>query len=277
MLHKHYNSSQECWEGLNEFLFLEEEGLKAKGMGSMGNQCISYDNHITIGKAWVDPKFDFGKVLNYTTHKWSHLVGNYVDFNYLDILRIEILKANKNPARTYSFTYHFNNTHANGKDCLLGIIISKRSNDILPTLTFITRATEVTKRLLFDLLLVQRIGEYIYGNKSFGLNLYLPMMYLHMESFCLYNNHKKLKSLVDTPTKYQSRVLNFLDSFITKNPNSFTYESNKRISLNLQRKIMQDPMLAEDLLLLPKPKIQYPTDCITDLQRKNHRKTLLVQ
>lgn len=236
-------TAQEAWEGLNEQLF--------NGGQSSGNLCYSYDNIIQIKKIWVDPEFDFGTKLGYTRSKWTHLVNNYIDLNYLDIIRAEVTRAERGKRASYSFAYHFKNSHANGKDCLVGLVISRRLGNDVPVFTFFSRATELTKRFLFDLLLIQRVGEYIYGdNRTIELRLNIPMAYIQAESFTVYNNVKPLKQLAGkNPNKFQRAVLSTLEKFTSGN-HKFSYDSHKRISMKLRGEMKVKPMLAKDLKLI---------------------------
>jgi hypothetical protein len=239
-----YITSQQAWESLNEQLF--------KGSNTVGNISYGYDITGHISKAWVDPEFDFGSKLGYTKSKWTHLVNNYIDLNYLDIIKAEVSRAEKSNRASYSFAYHFKNTHANGKDCLVGLVVSKRYNHDVPVFTFFTRATELTKRFLFDLLLIQRVGEYIYGDdRTIELKLNIPMAYIQAESFTIYNNIKQLHKIAQMPpTKFQRSVLSLLDKFKTGDASKINYDSHRRISLKMQGVMEVKPMLAKHLTLI---------------------------
>lgn len=271
------NTSQDAWEQINKALFIGEKDLKDKGEGREGNVMLSYENVLFITKAWVDPEFDFGKIFGYTTNKWAHLVNNYVDRNYLDIVKVEVAGKEKKKQRHYSVTKRFGNQHQNGKDCLISITFSRRINSDVPVVIVNTRATEVTKRLLMDLLLAQRLGEYVYGIKqTFSIIFYAPIAYLHMDSFCMYNNHKDIiKMLNGKPTQpLQASIIKNLNMLLTKNPDSINYLSSQRIAKHLQGKLPFKPLLARNLLLID---LKYPVDCFTDKQRKEYRKSIKKQ
>lgn len=237
-------TAQHAWEGFNEELFNNGQ--------SSGNLCYSYDNVIHISKLWVNPEFDFGTKLGYTKSKWTHLINNYIDLNYLDIIRSEITRAEGGKRATYSFAYHFKNSHANGKDCLMGLVISRRLGNDVPVITFFSRATELTKRFLFDLLLIQRVGEYLYGDeRTIELKLNIPMAYIQAESFTVYNNIKPLTQIIGSrkPTRFQATVLETLRKFIHEDHTKISYDSHRRISMKLKGEMKVKPMLAKDLKL----------------------------
>jgi hypothetical protein len=290
------HTSQEAWEKINEYILLKEEELKIKGGGRDGNASLSYDNLIFIMKAWVDPEFDFGRMFRYKVQKWTHLVNNYVDLNYLDIIKHDIQTRESKRQRIYQVTKHFSNSHNNGKDCLISLTFSKRLYSDVPILIFHTRATEVTKRLLIDLLLVQRLGEYVYGkDKTFSILMYCPMAYLNVEAFTMYNTHRDIIKLLkkdhrrDTDTSkkdyllrlhpFQKRIYDVLKKFQTIDPLKITYKSHRRAAKQLQTiggiPLSGDkPMKAKQLELETKSLITYPDDCITQKQRDEYRKNL---
>ncbi len=270
------NNSQEAWEFLNEYILLNEKQLKAHGAGREGNSSISYDNLIFIKKAWVDPNFDFGKVFGYKMQKWTHLVNNYVDLNYLDIIKTEILDNERKKKRTYNTAFQFSNYHGSGKGCLLSITFSRRINSDIPILVFSTRATEVTRRLLIDLLLIQRIGEYIYGIKqAFSIQFYCPMAYIQCESFLHYVDRYYKNQLWKITEPFQELVMSTYQRFKTCNPKSIRYTSHQRIAKHIQMKgVGHHKMLASELTLQVKQVIDYPEDCLTDLQRREYKKKL---
>ena len=279
------SNSLQAWEQINEYILLKEEELKSKGFGRDGNASISYDNFIYIRQAWIDPEFDFGRMFGYRIQKWTHLINNYVDLNYLDILKQDILYREGRRQRVYNVTKHFSNNHDNGKDCLISLTFSRRLETDIPVLIFHTRATEVTKRLLIDFLLVQRMGEYIYGTEqSFSIIMYCPMAYLNVEAFTMYHTHRSIKKLLkpykDNLQPFQQRVMKILNKFLTCKPEDISYKSHRRAVKQLQVDENghplsgNKPMKVGQLFLESKKILDYPPDCITELQRKDFRKGL---
>lgn len=282
------STSQQAWEKLNEYMFLNELELKDKGAGRDGNVTISYDNFIFIKKAWVDPSFDFGKMFGHRIQKWTHLVKNYVDMNYLNILKEDIQTRESKKQKVYQVTKHFTNSFENGKDCLISLTFSRRLDSPIPVLVFHIRASEITKRLLWDFLLIQRMGEYVYGDKEFSIVLYCPMAYLNVEAFTMYHNHRSIKRILklqygdnykESLKPFQQRVLGVLNKFLKCDPMSISYKSHRRAVKQLQKDENGHPLSGDRPLLagnlfLETNQILYPPDCLTVKQKATYRKEL---
>lgn len=273
---------QEAWEKINEQMVLDAAGIIERNGASYGTQMISYNNIIIASKAWVDPEFDMGKVFGYTNKKWSALVKNYVDFNYLDIIRKEVATRTSKKSRSYNFSFHFSNKHGSGKDCLIALIFSAKLNDERPTVTFMTRVSEVTCRLIFDFVLVQRCIEYVYGHNNVEVVFSCPTMFQTAERFSMYHNHRNVKKMlkkVEKHFKYQDRVESVLNKMLTTHPDEIKYKVNKRSAKNLQKDEQGNnlsgvkSMKIKDLVFNMDTH-NYPEDCITEKQRKEYRKTL---
>jgi hypothetical protein len=235
-----FGTTQEAWEGINEYLFLEEKEIKQRGGSFHGTQVLTYDIILRSRKAWVDPEFDFSKVLGYSIQKWSSLVNNYINFEYLDILKGQILTREKKGNNNYNESMLFDNSHNSGKGCLLSLTFSRRVSDLNPVLIFCLRSSEVTKRLLFDLLLIQRIGEYVYGkDQEFGIQLYCPNVYLDVAAFCMYDNHKELDTLTKDKDKKNGKVpkkvKHLFKKFLETDPSTVKYRSHLRVVEQLQK------------------------------------------
>jgi len=235
-----FKTLQETWEGLNEYLCTSEKEINENGGGSYGPELISYNIFCKIKRGWVDPEFDFGHTLGYTVKKWSALIKNYVNFHYLDLIRDEVRRRKGRNARNYNFSYHFVNAHGSGKDCLISLTFTKRIYEDHPILVFSVRTSEVTKRLIFDLLLVQRIGEYVYGEGAdFEVHFISPSIFISAESFSMYNNHRDihelLKGQMKSLGKFQTNIVNVLEKFQNIDIASIKYKVNKRSAKQLQR------------------------------------------
>ena len=197
MIKSSHATSQEAWEWINEFLVTEEEYIKKKGGFRSGPQVISYDHFMEINKAWVDPEFDFGKMFGYRIQKWTKLISNYVDLNMLDLAKSEVLERERKKNMNYNIAFKFSNVHTSGHGCLISLVFQRRYTQDNPIIIINIRSSEVTKRLLFDFLLIQRIAEYIYGsNTSVSLKLYCGNMYTTAENFVMYNNHKPINEVL---------------------------------------------------------------------------------
>lgn len=280
---------QEGWQGINEYLFLECDEIIARGGGLYGPEFVSFNNYVIMKRAWVDPEFDFGKVLGYAIKKWSSLVNNYADLKYLDLLRAEINHRTTKKARSYNYSFHFSNHHGSGKDCLISLLFTKRIGVEHPIVVFQVRTSEVTKRLLFDFLLVQRIGEYIYGHNDFEVHLFAPSFYITAESFVMYNNVKSIKKLLkkhndlnkrDENHKFQHRVFDIYKEYMNHpDPDGIRYKVHRRSAMQIRRNEAGEPlsgvksMFAKNLSLCHTP-LELTMDIVTRTQVNKHKKTL---
>ena len=272
-----FANSQEAWEGLNEYFFQNEHDIMDYGGGRYGNQLVLYDVFINIRKAWVDPKFDFGNMFGYRPHKWTGLISNYVNMNYLDILKAQVLVKESKKYPIYNLSMQFDNSHGHGKNCLLSLTFTRRQDLDVPIATFNLRSSEITKRLLIDYLLVQRIAEYIYGEEqTVMINMFCGNMYQNVEAFTMYNTHRDLTKLNKNKpgkSKWTDKIMEVLNKFKTVKPEEIKYKVFRR-SVNQLQKVHGDrPMLAGELFL-GKKEIEYPEDCITQSQRRAFRKKI---
>jgi len=287
-----FGNLSSAWRGINEYLFLECEDVVSKGGGLYGPEWVSYDNYVKIKKCWVDPDFNFGKILGYTKKKWSALVKNYVDFKYLDLLRNEMNHRIKRNARSYNFSFHFSNHNGSGKDCLISLLFTKRLGISHPVVVFHVRTSEVTKRLIFDFLLVQRIVEYIYGHNEVEVHFFAPSFYITAESFLMYSNQKPLHKLLDKHKEkhnkeyhtenhdFQNRVLRVFDEFYNHpDPMKIRYKVHRRSARQIQKGPDGNPLsgvkdLLASQLLLNREILEKPKGVISRSQIRNYHKAL---
>lgn len=273
-----FATSQEAWEKLNEAFLRLDPVLFDKGATANSGVAVAYNVFIKIRKAWVDPDFDYGRCFNYKETKWTSLLNNYIDFNKLDLLRskLRILKNKYN--QNYNVTYMFNNHHDNGKQCLIAATFSKRFQEDIPVITLVVRASEITKRLIFDFLLIQRMAEYVYGpDQSVQINLFATQMYGNVETLLMYSAYKPLKKVIkgiDNPwTKRVKEVYKKIQNGTEKEWSSFKvfFRSFKVLRPDLYE---YQALLAKDLLLEYED-IEYPENVISYSQRKAYKKKLL--
>ena len=278
-----FATSQEAWEKLNEAFLRLDPVLFEKGGVANSGVAASYNVFIKIRKAWVDPNFDYGRLFNYTEAKWTSLLNNYIDFNKLDLLRskLRFLKAKYN--QNYNISYVFNNRHDNGKQCLLAATFSKRFQEDVPVITMVLRASEITKRLIFDFLLVQRMSEYVYGpQQTVQLNLFCTQMYGNVETLLMYHTHKPLKKVVKGVHNAWIKVLKAKLKDIQESPESkyssfkVFFRSFKVLRPDLYRDSYKN-LYAKQLLLEYDEGIPYPEDCISYSQRKKFKKKYLTK
>lgn len=277
----YFSTSQECWEKLNEY-FITKDCPDLFDFASSSNSGLlcCYNVFISIKKAWVDPEFDYYRMFDYTISKWTSLLNNYLNLNKLDLLRSRIRYLNQKYNQNYNLTYCFSNRHDNGKGCLISVTFSRRLSDATPVLTAHLRSSEITKRLIFDLLLIQRMGEYVYGEGvSLQLNLFFCQMYNNPETLCMYHSFKDINPLVEqcTDEEWKSQLKRQWDIFSTNDTSKFTYGVYKRIHRCLRRDLymakQREPLLAKDLTI-GYSDIEYPEDCITFSQRQAYKKAI---
>lgn len=278
-----FNTSQEAWAGINEYLFTRERKLSKKNQGYGGSVIEAYNCLLYIRKAWIDPEFDFNYLFGYKIQKWRSLVNNYLDRNYLDLVAHDIRNRESKKQSNYNVTIHFSNSHAGGKDCLISCTFQRRRDSDIPILLFNLRASEVTKRFLWDLLLLQRMGEYVYGiDQPFSIYVFCGYMYINPEAFTTYHKHRNLKTLLedrgeDVLQPGQNKILNLLQKFKTIPELSLAYKSHRRYVRQLQETSAKTPLLVKDLWLSDQDKIEYPDNCISEKQRKEFRKNLKIR
>lgn len=255
-----FKTSQEAWEGLNEWFIIQGDKIPNKAGNLSGNELIAYNVFFRVDFGIIDPDFDFGNMFGYRHAKWNGLVKNYVNQNELDLVRSRVQIRESKKQNKYTETMKFHNSHGHGKGCLNSITFHKRNKEIYPTLCMNLRSSEITKRLIVDLLLAQRIGQYVYGEKAhFALEFFCPNTYQVVESGIMYNSHKDIKKFFkkqkgSKDNLYSKRILDKLKSYLKIDVNTVSYKVHKRTINQIQRKdgipLSGDkPMLAKNLWL----------------------------
>lgn len=277
-----FATSMEAWESINEAFLRLDPVLFDQGGTANSGVSVSYNIFIRIKRAWMDPDFDFGKYFNYTESKWTVLLNNYIDFNKLDLLRSRVRCMKQRYNQNYNLPYVFHNTHDNGKQCLLTATFSKRFQQDTPVITMHLRASEVTKRLAFDLLLVQRMAEYVYGpNQPVQINIFACQMYGNVETLLMYHTYKPIKKVmkgVDKENPWYQRVMEIFKKFKTAPEKEF---SKFKVFFRSYKVVRRDeypykPLLAKNLII-ESDDIEYPEECITYSQRRNYKKKYLAK
>lgn len=274
-----FSTSQEAWEGLNEAFLRLDPVLFEKGSVANSGVAVSYNVFVKIRKAYIDPDFDYGRHFNYTETKWTILLNNYLDFNQLDLVKSQVKMRKATYNQNYNVSYLFNNSHNNGKQCLLAAIFSKRFQEDVPVITMVIRASEITKRLIFDFLLIQRMAEYVYGkDQTVQINLFATQMFGNIETLLMYGAHKKLKRVLkgtDKDSPWIKRLLEVNKKFEKGTEKDFsTYKVFLRAFKVLRPDLYEyKPLLAKNLVI-EEDDIEYPEDCITYSQRKKYKSKL---
>lgn len=230
----------EAWQGLNEYLANKGPRIIKRGGGVYSSEMVSYDNFIYVWTNKLSPDFNFGKALGYRNKKWSKLINNYVNMNYLDLVKSEVVAREGRRAKHYNFTFHFDNSHSSGKDCLISLTFCRRKGKEHPMVIYNTRASEVTSRLVFDFLLIQRICEYVYGaDVNCEVLCIIPFMFINIERFLIYMGHRGRDVAVKVgkkgPNDYQKKLLNKFDDFLNKPIELIKYRVHKRSALQVKR------------------------------------------
>jgi len=249
-----FNTSQEAWEGLNEYFITEEEEIVARQGIRTGGQLVAFDTVLRISLLQVDPEFDYNAHFNYKTQKWTSLVNNYVNLNYLDIVKMEVKRREAARDNSYNISFIFDNSHAHGKGCLLSLTFTRRPYFPDPILIVQLRSSEVVKRLIFDFGLIQRMGEYVYGeNARMGSVWYLPNAYTMGEVSAMYDVHKPILSLIspDTTLPFQKKVIEALVKMKGTNFTDIKYKIHLRAAKVLQGGTTGAPLLFKNLSLIP--------------------------
>jgi hypothetical protein len=274
-----FKNAQLAWEGINKFMLKEEALILKNGGAIYGPELISYNNFIRIKDLKVDPEFDFGHKLTYKDKKWSALVNNYCNFDYLDIIKAEIRIRESKKARSYNYAYHFNNHHGSGKDCLIALNFTRRVDHPNPVVVFEVRVSEVTQRLIFDFLLVQRMVEYVYGTEmKVEGHFFAPSMFITGERIMAFNNVKPLRKILREPIKtktlcrFQKAVLNKLKKYSNVDPMSIQFRSFRRAAQVAQVDITTEKSLKAKDLNLFKNAETFPDEVVTPKQRAKFKR-----
>lgn len=247
-----YNTSTEAWEELNKEFLL---GCK-KWNPTIKSGCIYvYDLVVHINKPKLDPEFDFGSHFNYSFSKWKGLINNYIDRENLESVKSQVIsEESKGKNRIYNIALQFNNNHKHGKNCLLSIIFSRRAGKSIPTLCITLRASEVTKRLACDLLLFQRIGEFVYGEALFDMVIHFNQIFNDDNVLLMYHAHEDLKKFLklhkkDIDKERYIYLRDQLKKLLETDPMDIKYKIYRRIARSIQPNFKNPKTLAKECTL----------------------------
>lgn len=199
MKHFKFPDGVTAWSEINKMFLKQEPTLFEDGQGAViTGSLYTYGLTIEIEDAKFDPDFDFGKIMGYTISKWTSLLNNYLDLDSLDVLKRQIreLEKNKSVNRNYHIGFNFADSHGNGKGCLVSGIFSRMINIEKPRLSVILRASDVVTRLPWDLLLMLRLGSYVYGHENFTIELFIRSAFADDISLMLYNGFEPIEPLI---------------------------------------------------------------------------------
>lgn len=239
---KWYSDSLSFWEKINESFLIADENLN---FVCKGRAIYLYDYVVGIKKPKLNPYFDFGRHFNYTISKWKSLVANYISIEELSNLAKEIQEEENKNSRGYALALQFQNKHGHGKNCLLSMVFSRRPGKTKPNICIFLRASEITKRLICDLLLFQRIGEYVYKDTKFTLTIHFNQMFNDDTVLLMYHAHKSVLEL-DIKKDLKDRLKYLLNC----KPEDIKYKVHKRALKVLRPEIFKYPVtLAKDCKL----------------------------
>lgn len=196
-----FEKPEQAWLELNKMFLRQEPELFGEEQGAaITGSLFSYGVTLLIENAAFDPEFDFGRILGYTQSKWSSLLNNYLDLDALDQLKMTVRELEKNKAvnRNYHIGFSFADAHNNGKGCLVSGIFSRMIYIEKPRVTIHMRASEITTRLAWDLLLAYRMGEYVYGHDQFSIEVIIRAAWSDDISILLINGVEEVKPLIDS-------------------------------------------------------------------------------
>lgn len=253
---------EHAWSEINKYFCNEYDDILEHGYINGAQPCL-YNTIINIAKPWISPKFDFANILGYTVRKWTKLVSNYVDLNYLDLVKAHVGGREKKKTQNYTHSFHFSNKHDSGKDCLISLTFTRQYGNPNPVVIYHTRAVECTKRMIFDFLLIQRIVEYVYGkDKLVEVTMFIPFMFITIEGALLYTNYESIDTLITNhknPNKLQKKVLDTYYKFKAIDISTIKYKVHARSARGIQKGEDGKPihgrptLLAKELQLFKKP------------------------
>lgn len=241
--------SMTAWEELNEaFIKADNRFHFLRGHGAL----YAYDLVIGIRNPKVDPEFDFGRHFNYTMNKWKSLVANYVDLEELSNIKQEVIaeEEKRSSTKVYNLALQFTNKHGHGKNCLLSMVFSHRLGDSKPTISVYLRASEVTKRLICDLLLFQRIGEYVYGDAPFQMVIHFNQIFNDDTVLLMYDVHHPIQDIIVDNGERSKSLIKKLKELKKANPEDIKYKVHRRAAKVLHPELYKYPKtLAKDCKL----------------------------
>lgn len=224
--HLIYEDSVKAWEGINMiFLF----GHKDLDIVRQGNAIYMYDTVVTINKSNIDPSFDLGRNFNYTFNKWQTLVSNYISWDGLKQLKHELFS--NDGKKSFSIPFQFSNNHKHGKSCLISLLVSKQVNSKLPKLDIFMRSSEITKRLMVDLVLFHRMGEYLFDKQPFSVVIHFQQLFQDNHVLMMYHVHSNLRKLCRS-MGYKFKEMPWYPiyhKFMTSDISDIRYKVHKRV------------------------------------------------
>ena len=181
------------------------------------------------------------------------MVSNYIDKRELEEIKqeVNIEETKRSSSKVYNIALQFTNKHGHGKNCLLSMVFSHRLGDSKPTISVYLRASEITKRLICDLLLFQRIGEYVYGDTPFQLVIHFNQLFNDDTVLLMYDVHHSIEDILEDHTGARTEsLLKKLKELKKADPEKIKYKVHRRAAKVLHPEQYKYPKtLAKDCKL----------------------------
>lgn len=238
----HFSNSLEAWETINE-AFLKQSN---KEIIYQSGQVYITNLAFTVDKPYLPEDINFGRYFHYHKAKWVALVKNYLSMEELD----EIKEALNQKLGDTPISYQFHNQHKSGKGCLLSMTIMYSEKKF--HFSFHIRSSEVTKRLIFDLLLFQRIGEYLLEGKPFDFSVFITKAFNTPNVLLMYHVHNNLYELLGRYSgDWYTKVRKNLKYFLEHGKDDIKYKIEKRVAKVLKKDEGQFPQFTVKDCKLP--------------------------
>lgn len=239
-----FNDILSAWESINED-FIKNH---SKSMNLRSDKYKTYTHDFSFGimhPEKLDEDFSLGKQFHYTKIKWANLINCYIDKDSLLKFKSDVISSINFKNNIYSIGYQFSNSHKNGKNCLLSMsVYSSFSNTgkKFLNLSIYLRSTEVTKRLLIDLILFKRLGDFIFGGLPYTLTIHTNILWNNSTTLLMYDVHRNigglLKGNIDERSKFLLSELKYLKE---TNIDNIKYKIFKRVLKVLQPQNFKQP------------------------------------
>lgn len=239
-----FNDILSAWESINED-FIKNH---SKSMNLRSDKYKTYTHDFSFGimhPEKLDEDFSLGKQFHYTKIKWANLINNYIDKDSLLKFKSDVISSINYKNNIYSIGYQFSNLHKNGKNCLMSMsVYSSFSNTgkKFLNLSIYLRSTEVTKRLLIDLILFKRLGDFIFGDLPYTLTIYTNILWNSSTTLLIYDVHRNIEELlkgnIDERSKFLLSELKYLKE---TNIDDIKYKIFKRVLKVLQPQNFKQP------------------------------------
>jgi len=169
MIRAHYKNFYDFWLDVNDRFITPSRfpGDKVKGVSA-----VSFDNIITFESPYIDA--DIGKLIFYRSNKWSGLIRTYLDWDQLEFIRRTYRSKIEANISYFGLGMSFKSRKSVNGQCLIGMSFTfvplrkaqrKEPGSKLGELHVVifNRVSEVTRRMLVDLIFYRRIIGYVVG------------------------------------------------------------------------------------------------------------------